>query len=150
MLGLEIVLIILVIALCFLLYKFVDIKRKNEKLKVYQDITNAMISHDPKTRVQIEKQCNNYLEHKVINKKIINQRYLAQVNLLLDDIKYINAVYSIEPYEQVSKVCKPSENIGKANNVENTTIENVVVSTMEESKTVKKSRNTKKGEKEQC
>lgn len=99
MLGLEIVLVILSITCCYLIYKLLDLKQKNKKLKLYEDITKNVLNSDPKTRKKIEELCNAYLEHKVINSKIVNENYLKQVQLVLDDIKFINTIYAIEPYE---------------------------------------------------
>lgn len=99
MLGLEIVLVILSITCCYLIYKFMVLKQKNKKLKLYEDITKNVLNSDPKTRKKIEELCNAYLEHKVINSKIVNENYLKQVQLVLDDIKFINTIYAIEPYE---------------------------------------------------
>lgn len=99
MLGLKIIIVILSISALGLIYLWQKQKVKVDKLKVYEDITKSVINTDPKTRKNIEKLCNEYLEHKVINSKIVDGRYLKQCNLILDNIKYINMIYAIEPLE---------------------------------------------------
>ena len=71
-----------------------DNTTKNEYKKLIFDILNT----DFKTRKIIEKNCNDYLEHKVIN-NFANKEYLNNCKLILDRIKYLNLINAIEPIE---------------------------------------------------
>jgi len=147
-LGLEIVLLILSITCCYLIYKLLDLKQKNKKLKLYEDITKNVLNSDPKTRKKIEELCNAYLEHKVINSKIVNENYLKQVQLVLDDIKFINTIYAIEPYEDKRErkeqiATEQAEQNAKA-------IQELKQESNKSQTSDKKGRKSKKGECEEC
>ena len=71
-----------------------DNTTKNEYKKLIFDVLNT----DFKTRKIIEKNCNDYLEHKVIN-NFANKEYLNNCKLILDRIKYLKLINSIEPIE---------------------------------------------------
>lgn len=93
------VLIFLIIGIFFCIKPYLKAIKNAKKLKVYEDITKNVLNTDVKTRKQIEKLCNEYLEHKVINSKIVNDDYLQQCNIILDEIKFINMINAIEPVE---------------------------------------------------
>ena len=142
MLGLEIVLVILSVACCYLIYKLLELKQKNKKLKLYEDITKNVLNSDPKTRKKIEELCNAYLEHKVINSKIVNENYLNQVQLVLDDIKFINTIYAIEPYEDKRERKEQLANEQAEQNA------NAIQELQEESNIVEKAKRGRKTKKE--
>lgn len=71
-----------------------DNTTKNEYKKLIFDILNT----DFKTRKIIEKNCNDYLEHKVIN-NFASKEYLNNCKLILDRIKYLNLINAIEQQE---------------------------------------------------
>lgn len=147
MLGLEIVLVILSITCCYLIYKLLELKQKNKKLKLYEDITKNVLNSDPKTRKKIEELCNAYLEHKVINSKIVNENYLKQVQLVLDDIKFINTIYAIEPYEDKRE---RKEQVAIEQAEQNAKAIQELQEESNESQKAKRGRKTKKGESELC
>lgn len=93
------VLIVLIFAICILIPLYLKQKKCIHQLSIYQDITESIINTDVKTRCRIEKLCNEYLEHKVINKNNANKKYIEQCYIILDFIKYINLINSIEPLE---------------------------------------------------
>lgn len=119
----------------FFITKYVKKNKENKKLKIYQLLCDNLIATDIKTRKNIEKQCNEYLEHKVINSKLCNEDFLNQVKLVLDNIKFINMISAFEPIEEKPKEEKKS----------------IIQQAIEENKKEeKKSKNSKKGDKEQC
>lgn len=126
------VIIVLIIGFMFFITKYIKKIKENKKLKIYQLLCDSIIATDTKTRKNIEKQCNEYLEHKVINSKICNEQFLDQVKLVLDNIKYINMISAFETIEEKPKEEKKS----------------IILSAIEESqKEEKKSKNNKKGDK---
>ena len=147
MLGLEIVLVIFAVACCYLIYKLLELKQKNKKLKLYKDITKNVLNSDPKTRKKIEELCNAYLEHKVINSKIVNENYLKQVQLVLDDIKFINTIYSIEPYEDKRE---RKEQIANEQAEQNAKAIQDLQEESNESQKAKRGRKTKKEDNAEC
>lgn len=147
MLGLEIVLVILSITCCYLIYKLLELKQKNKKLKLYEDITKNVLNSNPKTRKKIEELCNSYLEHKVINSKIVNENYLKQVQLVLDDIKFINTIYAIEPYED-KRECK--EQIANEQAEQNAKAIQELQEESNESQKAKRGRKPKKEDNTEC
>lgn len=117
---LGVLLIIVGVACLFTAYEGLKARKKAKSLQIYEDIVKSVLTADFKVRKNIEKQCNEYLEHKVINSKSSKKEYLEQCNLILDDIKYLNMISSIEPIEtkedkQLSKIEKAIE----ANNIDN-------------------------------
>lgn len=108
---LGLLLVIVGVACLFSAYECLKARKKAKALQIYEDIVKSVLTADFKVRKNIEKQCNEYLEHKVINSKSSKKEYLEQCNLILDDIKYLNMISSIEPIEtkedkQVSKIEK--------------------------------------------
>lgn len=99
----NILIVILIPVACFLFYKLMKFYKRNCTLKIYEDITLSVLNKDEKTRKQIEKLCNAYLEHKVINSKFANKKYLEQCQKILDDIKYINLINSIDEKDEKEK-----------------------------------------------
>lgn len=91
--------VITFIGVAFCIKPFIKAKKREKELEIYESITKNILNTDIKTRKQIEKLCNEYLEHKVINSKIVNEKYLEQCNLILDNIKFINLINSVEPVE---------------------------------------------------
>lgn len=85
----------------FLLLFKKDNTTKNEYKKLIFDILNT----DFKTRKTIEKNCNDYLEHKVIN-NFASKEYLNNCKLILDRIKYLNLINSIEQQEPKEKTAE--------------------------------------------
>lgn len=117
---LGLLLVIVGVACLFASYEALKARKKAKALQIYEDIVKSVLTADFKVRKNIEKQCNEYLEHKVINSKSSKKEYLEQCNLILDDIKYLNMISSIEPIEnkddkQLSKIEKAIE----ANNIDN-------------------------------
>jgi hypothetical protein len=78
-----------------------DNTTKNEYKKLIFDILNT----DFKTRKIIEKNCNDYLEHQVIN-KFASKEYLNNCKLILDRIKYLNLINAIEQQELKEKTAE--------------------------------------------
>ena len=90
---------------CFILVLIIGIetavflwllKKDNATKNEYQKLIFDILNTDFKTRKIIEKNCNDYLEHKVIN-NFANKEYLNNCKLILDRIKYLNLINAIEP-----------------------------------------------------
>lgn len=74
------------------------LKKDNTTKSEYKKLIFDILNTDFKTRKIIEKNCNDYLEHKVIN-NFANKEYLKNCKLILDRIKYLNLINAIEPIE---------------------------------------------------
>lgn len=105
---------ILTETVCFYFY-FKKLNKKVKQNDCYKSIVYEVLNQDQKTRTRIEKLCNDYLEHKVINSSFVNENYLDQIKLLLDDLKYINAIKAIEPFEENKKESKIEKAINENN-----------------------------------
>lgn len=127
------IIIVLIIAFMFFITKYLKKSKENKKLKIYELLCNNLINYDLKMRKVIEKQCNDYLEHKVLNKDICNEDFLDQVKIVLDYIKFANMINAFQPLEEKQKEEKKS------------IIEKAIEENIKEEEKEKKSKNTKKG-----
>lgn len=106
---------------CFILVLIIGIetavflwllKKDNATKNEYQKLIFDILNTDFKTRKIIEKNCNDYLEHKVIN-NFANKEYLNNCKLILDRIKYLNLINAIEPIVNNEKTAE-APTIGEA------------------------------------
>lgn len=84
------------------------LKKDNTTKNEYKNLIFDVLNTDFKTRKIIEKNCNDYLEHKVIN-NFANKEYLNNCKLILDRIKYLNLINAIEQQENKENKEKAAE-----------------------------------------